>query len=482
MTDLPPYERRVFCNRTLNMRSIEAIGFDMDYTLIHYRPEQWELSAYERLRGRLSERRWPVAGLRFDPSFAVLGLILDLDTGNVVKADRFGYVKLAGHGTARVEFEEQRKLYSRVLVDLAEPRWVFLNTFFSVSEACMYAQLVDLLDAGRLPGPMSYADLHRIVRDSLDEAHTEGDIKDEIAADPGRFVVLDADLPLALLDARRAGKKLLLITNSEWRYTREMMSYAFDRFLPEGTTWRQLFDLKIVQARKPGFFSGDNPIFKIVDERGRLEPVVGPLEAGGTYLGGNASLVERQLELNGEQILFVGDHIFADVHVSKSLLRWRTALVVRALEQEIEALREFAPSQAELSALMEEKGRLEHSLNTLRLHLQRRDGDYGPQPDAPARKLRGSTAALRARLAAIDERIAPLAKAHAELANSRWGLLLRAGNDKSNLAYQIERHADIYTSRVSNLLLATPFAYFRAGRTTLPHEAGHLDALENPSP
>jgi hypothetical protein len=328
---------------------------------------------------------------------------------------------------------------------------------------------------------MSYADLHRIVRDSLDEAHTEGDIKDEIAADPGRFVVLDAELPLALLDARRAGKKLLLITNSEWRYTREMMAYSFDRFLPEGMTWRELFDLMIVQARKPGFFSGDNPIFEVIDERGRLEPVVGPLKAGGTYLGGNAGLVERQLGLNGEQILFMGDHIFADVHVSKSLLRWRTALIVRALEQEIGALCDFTPSQIELSALMEEKGRLEHTLNTLRLQLQRRDGGYGPQPDAAARQLRGSIAAVRAGLAAIDERIAPLAKAHAGLANPRWGLLLRAGNDKSNLAHQIERHADIYTSRVSNLLLATPFAYFRAGRTTLPHDAEHLDALEDPS-
>jgi 5'-nucleotidase len=66
-----------------------------------------------------------------------------------------------------------------------------------------------------------------------------------------------------------------------------------------------------------------------------------------------------------------------------------------------------------------------------------------------------------------------LAKAHAELSNPRWGLLMRAGNDKSNLARQIERFADIYTSRVSNLLHATPFAFFRSPRTTLPHDTAH---------
>jgi hypothetical protein len=49
---------------------------------------------------------------------------------------------------------------------------------------------------------------------------------------------------------------------------------------------------------------------------------------------------------------------------------------------------------------------------------------------------------------------------------------LRAGNDKSHLARQMERHADVYTSRVSNFLFATPFAYFRSPRGSLPHDPG----------
>ncbi len=32
-----PPQRGVFANRTLNLRSIRAIGYDMDYTLVHYR-------------------------------------------------------------------------------------------------------------------------------------------------------------------------------------------------------------------------------------------------------------------------------------------------------------------------------------------------------------------------------------------------------------------------------------------------------------
>ena len=46
--------------------------------------------------------------------------------------------------------------------------------------------------------------------------------------------------------------------------------------------------------------------------------------------------------------------------------------------------------------------------------------------------------AERERLVALDERIAPIARQSGEILNQRWGLLLRAGNDKSHLARQVE--------------------------------------------
>ena len=39
--------KRIFCNRSLNMKSIVAVGFDMDYTLAQYKPETFESLAYE---------------------------------------------------------------------------------------------------------------------------------------------------------------------------------------------------------------------------------------------------------------------------------------------------------------------------------------------------------------------------------------------------------------------------------------------------
>ncbi len=467
----PPRARGIFCNRTLNLRAIRAVGYDMDYTLIHYRIEEWERRAYEHLRQKLLALEWPVDDLKFDPELVIRGLILDLERGNILKANRFGYVKRAYHGTQEMPFDRQRAVYGRELVDLGEERYVFLNTLFSLSEGCMYAQLVDRLDAGGVPGVLGYADLYKRVRTSIDEAHMEGELKAEIVADPDRFVELDPELPLALLDQRHAGKKLLLITNSEWSYTRAMMSYAFDQFLPEGSTWRDLFDLVIVSARKPAFFYERGPVFEVVDEDGLLQPSARGIRERGVYLGGNARLVEDYLGLSGDEILYVGDHMYTDVHVSKHVVQWRTALILRELEADLESEAAFETTQTHLDELMARKGQLELEHAQVRLALQRRRGKYGPAATGAARELDRRLTRLRETLQALDEEIAPLAQAAGCLSNARWGVLMRAGNDKSHLARQVERYADIYMSRVSNFLLQTPFVYLRSPRGCLPHDA-----------
>ena len=283
-------------------------------------------------------------------------------------------------------------------------------------------------------------------------------------------MVQDPEAPLALLDQKAAGKKLLLITNSEWSFTSRMMAHAYDRHLPGDMTWRQLFDVVIVAARKPAFFTERGPFFEVVDEEGLLRPLAGPLRVGGIYLGGSAAQVEHDLGVSGDEILYVGDHMFGDVHVSKRTLSWRTALVLRELEAEVSALEDYRPSELRLMALMREKETLEARLSRARLDLQRLHTGYGPTSDADTATLGARVQDLRGQLLALDAEIGPLAKAGTEMTNVRWGLLTRAGNDKSHLTRQIERYADIYTSRVSNFLHATPYAYFRSPRGSLPHD------------
>ena len=459
--DAVPPERGVFANRTLNLRTVPVVGYDMDYTLIHYREAEWEGAVFEHARAALAERGLPVDGLTFDPNEFTVGLVFDLEAGNVLKATRFGYVVRARHGADLLSYDQMRDAYRGTIVELSSERFVFMNTLFELSRASLFCQLIAEYDQRPLRGIRSYADVYRAVDEALSVAHLGGALKAAIVADKERFVEPDPDMVPTLQEQRLAGKKLALITNSDWAYTREMMPWCVDRFMPEGDTWRSLFDLVIVSANKPRFFTGNDPIYRVVDEdESLLLPHYGPLEPGHVYFGGNARLVEDTFDLHGGQALYVGDHLFGDVHVTKDELSWRTALIARELEREVSDAVDFAAQQAELEALMGEKTELDR--RQARLRLARRTEGGSAVNDALHRATAEATA--------LDERIAPLAKAASELGNATWGPLMRAGNDKSLFARQVERYADVYTSRVSNFRPETPFAYLRAARGSLPHD------------
>ncbi|KAL9325733.1 hypothetical protein ACSQ67_006378 [Phaseolus vulgaris] len=388
------------------------------------------------------------------------------------------------------------EMYGRELVDLRkESRWEFLNTLFSVSEAVAYMQMVDRLDDGTIPsdlGPLDYKGLYKAVGKALFWAHVEGRLKSEIMSKPELFVEPDPELPLALLDQKEAGKKLLLITNSDYHYTDKMMRHSFNRFLPNDLGWRDLFDIVIVSARKPEFFQTSHPMYEVVTGDGLMRPCLKAQTAFGfattsfTEMGmenkswfvfrGSAQMVENSLGVHGDEILYVGDHIYTDVSQSKVHLRWRTALICRELEEEYNALIGSRSYRESLVELINQKEVVGDLFNQLRLALQRRNRDRPAQTLAATNMndedLTDSMQKLLIVMQRLDKKIAPMLEADGELFNSRWGFLSRAGLwDKSHLMRQIEKYADIYTSRVSNFLHYTPFMYFRSQEQNLAHDS-----------
>nr|GEX15224.1 5'-nucleotidase domain-containing protein 4 isoform X1 [Tanacetum cinerariifolium] len=471
--------RGIFCTRTLNLRSISAIGYDMDYTLMHYNVMAWEGRAYDYCMENLKTVGFPVDGLAFDPDLVIRGLVIDKEKGNLVKADRFGYVKRAMHGTKLLSTQALSEMYGRELVDLRnESRWEFLNTLFSVSEAVAYMQMVDRFDEGIISpdlGVLEYKGLYKAVGKALFRAHVEGQLKSEIMSKPELFVEPDPELPLALLDQKEAGKKLLLITNSDYIYTDKMMRHSFNRFLPNDMNWRDLFEMVIVSAKKPEFFQMSHPLYEVVTSDGLMRPCL-KARPGGLYSGGSAQMVENSLGIHGDEILYVGDHIYTDVSVSKVHLRWRTALICRELEEEYNALIHSREHRARLVELINQKEIIGDLFNQLRLALQRRNMGRPAQTLAAThmddKELTESVQKLLIVMQRLDEKIAPMLEEDGEHFNNRWGYLSRAGLwDKSHLMRQIEKYADIYTSRVSNFLNYTPFMYFRSQEQTLAHDS-----------
>ena len=123
---------------------------------------------------------------------------------------------------------------------------------------------------------------------------------------------------------------LLLITNSEWEYTEAMMTYAFDRFLPNGMTWRDIFDAVFVAARKPEFFTRRQPAFEVM-EGGLLSPVVGPLTVGKAYWGGDARMVEELFATDGALQDEAAFKLASEIHVDQLTEIARMKLMLDAL-------------------------------------------------------------------------------------------------------------------------------------------------------
>jgi hypothetical protein len=104
-------KNRVFCNRNLRMDKIEMIGFDMDYTLALYHQERLERLSVELTLGKLIEKHgYPdaIRTLQYDTRWAIRGVMVDRQLGNVFKLDRHSYVGRCYHGFRELTSDERR--------------------------------------------------------------------------------------------------------------------------------------------------------------------------------------------------------------------------------------------------------------------------------------------------------------------------------------------------------------------------------------
>ena len=166
-------DRRIFCNRALNMGQIQAVGFDLDYTLAEYKTE-FDLLAYDGAVRKLLAMGYPeeIKSFEYDRAKYQRGLLIDKQRGNVLKLDRHKYVKVAYHGLTKLEPGERKALYARSFEaqpTFSPPDFASIDTDFLLVDVCLFCQLVDLKD--RMPDavPQSYATLYQQVRRIVDE-------------------------------------------------------------------------------------------------------------------------------------------------------------------------------------------------------------------------------------------------------------------------------------------------------------------------
>ncbi|AKU91595.1 HAD-IG family 5'-nucleotidase [Vulgatibacter incomptus] len=475
-----PRERRIYVNRNLRMDRIEAVGFDMDYTLAIYRMRRIEQLSFDMTIALLVRSfGYPeeILSIRYDPEFVVRGLVVDKERGNLLKMDRFNYVGRVYHGRKALPREERWRLYRDEKIRAASPRYAWIDTLFALPEASIYAEIIELLEPARR---LDYGKLYDDIREAIDTVHRDGSLKSEIQKDLDGFVVRDPELGPALHKLRSSGKKLFLLTNSLWDYTSAVMTHLLDGVLPEYPSWRAYFEYVLVGGAKPRFFTESHPLLEL-DPGGGVIGKAEALEKGKAYQGGNLVDFEKMMGIGGEKILYVGDHIYGDIVRSKKSSLWRTCMVVEELEVELEHLMRHADELGTLAAEERRQASLEDDLNLERSRLNALDrrlihGDLEGEPREALERTRAeskrSMEQLRRSIRETSETVSRLSGLIDEGFNRYWGLTFKEGPENSRFGEQIEDYACIYTSRVSNLLFSSPMQYFRAPRALMPHEVG----------
>jgi 5'-nucleotidase len=234
--------------------------------------------------------------------------------------------------------------------------------------------------------------------------------------------------------------------------------------------------LRIAGSCKPAFMLDPYlQLFRVNMENGSLKntdgvfeiEAMGPdgaeefLKIGKVFQGGNWQHLHKMLDIqSGDEILYVGDHLYSDVLRSKRSLGWRSMFIMPEFEEEIEIFSRNLPLRNKISKLR----KLRDELGMKGEMLIRRSGDENDP-------------AIQKALAEIDQDDATIKSVLTTLASRWhssfhpiWGAMFNAGYQDSRFAFYVENYACLYASRASNLGLYSSKRDFRTNMEMIPHD------------
>ena len=355
------------------------------------------------------------------------------------------------------------------------------------------------------------------IRASVDLCHRDGTLKRAVAGNPGLYIHSDDALVPMLKALRASGKKVFLLTNSLWDFTNVVMNFlvADKKGDEKDVEWTGLFDVVITGSCKPGFFENERTaVFEVdvqtcdlrnTDDGAPVTPV-GASEAEdapfaglgsfkktetkrknavpGVYQGGSYRHLHAMLGVHsGNQILYVGDHIYGDVMRSKKTLGWRTMLVVPELAHELRRL-ETARSNGVPEKIRKLRNERDSTSDAAQLRRWRAtvagDAFGSVEASAGSGAERGKSSenfSADPELASLTVRAEKAKAKHREVTRALhasfhpvWGQLMKAGSQNSRFAHQLERYACLYTSHARNLIAYSPQKTYRGQSDRMPHD------------
>jgi len=127
-------------------------------------------------------------------------------------------------------------------------------------------------------------------------------------------------------------KKVFLVTGSNVDFASFTAQYCL------GDDWKDLFDIVVCFARKPGFFTGRRPFLSCID--GKEKDTVQPedLQFGEVYFQGNwqdlYELFKKNTGLKHPKCVYIGDNLIQDVFAPDEYTRCHTVAVSEEMRGE----------------------------------------------------------------------------------------------------------------------------------------------------
>lgn len=317
---------------------------------------------------------------------------------------------------------------------------------------------------------------------------------------------------------RESGRKLFLATNSLWDYTHVIMNYLLGDKVgsQRDEEWLEHFDVVIcgefsfppwlqvecaVGCGKPAYFTQTKPLFEVQTSTGLLHntnggsaitpigeadlptpgfdssaPIGLNAAAKGVkarvFQGGNHWDLHKMLEVkSGPEVMYISDHIYSDLNMSKKWVGWRTMLVVPELQTELVLQRKFSHIQHELRALRQRREALEDQLERInRLPAADRAPLLPATSTSQQPPQQSNQEDLQQQQRDVRESHSKLLEEHHQRFHKVWGQLMKTGYQNSRFAHQVERFACLYTSHVSNLSFYSPNKSYRGRMDCMAHE------------
>lgn len=450
--------RDVFVNGELDLRNLDAFGFDYDYTLASYSDDLLSFLFKSVIEYMVKIQRYPreLLEAKYDHEFSIRGIHYDIAKGTFLKLDNLGFIQKETifRGKTKLSKQERWDLYPSCAVfekDLDDLRQ--LGDIFCRTEACLISAVVQLFDDKKICFDPEH--IYEDINSALGFIHRSGILHSEIISNPPKYIQKKVKIRELLKVLKGAGKKVFLLTNSPFHFVNEGMNFLFQNNDPNHEEhWTKYFDIVISSANKPQFYTRNRPFRRMNPRTGRVYwETVNSLTPGGFYVDGSLTQLAKLTQWRN-RVIYFGDHLFNDLQEPSRLEGWKTGVVIDELETEVEI-----QNSLKYRTKLGEIGEVEMLMQKIMFYSLEEQGS--------------ATLILK-------EHRNNLRKEMKEMFNKNFGSVFRTHKNPTWFAYYLQRYADVYTSNIDNFLRYPMHYIFSPERSFLPHEAKVLKSSELP--